>query len=95
MGPYDPATRAVVGTTIEEQTVQTVRNIRAILLDAGCDLGDVVNSTLYLAELHRDWDAFDATYGSFFTPPYPARAATGATLKGILVEIAVVAAMPA
>lgn len=95
VGPYDPVTRTVVGTTIEEQTVQAVENIRAVLIEAGCDLGNIVNSTVYLADLHRDWAAFDATYRSLFSEPYPARATTGAVLKNILVEIAVVAALPA
>jgi 2-iminobutanoate/2-iminopropanoate deaminase len=94
VGPYDPSTRAIVGTTIEEQTVQTIENIRAILLGAGCGLGDIVNSTAYLAELDRDWAAFDATYRRLLTEPFPARATTGAVLKNILVEIAVVAALP-
>jgi 2-iminobutanoate/2-iminopropanoate deaminase len=94
IGPYDAATRAVVGNTIEEQTTKTVENIRAILLEAGCDLCDIVNSTVYLANLHRDWAAFDATYQSLLNEPYPARATTGAVLKNILVEIAVVAALP-
>jgi reactive intermediate/imine deaminase len=94
VGPYDPATREIVGSTVEEQTVRVVENIRAVLLAANCDLGDVVNSTVFLADLGRDWAAFDATYGSFFQPPYPARTAVGATLKNMLVEIAVVAALP-
>ncbi len=88
-------TRTVVGTTIEEQTIKTMENIRAILAEAGCDFSDIVNSTVYLADLHRDWAAFDATYRSLLTEPYPARATTGAVLKNILVEIAVVAALPA
>lgn len=95
VGPYDPVTRAVVGTTIEEQTVRTVENIQAVLAEAGCGLGDIVNSTVYLAELHRDWQGFDTTYRSLLTEPYPARATTGAVLKNILVEIAVVATLPA
>jgi 2-iminobutanoate/2-iminopropanoate deaminase len=94
VGPYDAGTRAVVGTTIEEQTMKTVENIRAILLEAGCDLGDIVNSTVYLADLHRDWAAFDATYRSLLKEPYPARVTTGAVLKNILVEMAVVAVLP-
>jgi 2-iminobutanoate/2-iminopropanoate deaminase len=94
VGPYDPKTRAVVGSTIEEQTIKTMDNIRAILAEAGCDLGDIVNSTVYLAELGRDWAAFDATYRFLLAEPYPARATTGAVLKNILVEIAVVAALP-
>lgn len=95
VGPYDPVTREVVGTTIEEQTRRVMENIRAVLRAVDADLGDIVNSTVYLANLERDWAAFDATYGSFFVPPYPARTAVGATLKAMLVEIAVVAALDA
>jgi 2-iminobutanoate/2-iminopropanoate deaminase len=94
VGPYDPVTRAVVGATVTEQTVRVVDNIRAVLRGAGCDLQDIVNSTVYLADLERDWSAFDAAYGEFFAPPYPARTAVGATLKAtVLVEISVVATM--
>jgi len=93
-GPYDPETREVVGDTIEEQTERTMRNIGAILRGAGLDWSDVVNTTAYLEHLHRDWPGFDRIYGSFLTPPYPARATTGAALKNILVEISVIAVMP-
>jgi 2-iminobutanoate/2-iminopropanoate deaminase len=94
VGPYDAKTRAIVGDTIEEQTRQTIENIRAILVEPGCDLGDIVNSTVYLADLHRDWAAFDAAYSALIPKPYPARATTGAVLKNILVEMAVVAVLP-
>jgi 2-iminobutanoate/2-iminopropanoate deaminase len=93
-GPYDPETRDVVGDTIEEQTERTMRNIAAILRGAGLDWSHVVNTTAYLGHLHRDWAGFDRVYGSFLTPPYPARATTGAALKNILVEISVIAVMP-
>lgn len=93
-GPYDPETRKVVGQTIEEQTDRTMRNIEAILRGAGLDWSHVVNATVYLEHLLRDWAGFDRIYGSFLTPPYPARATTGAALKNILVEISVVAVMP-
>jgi 2-iminobutanoate/2-iminopropanoate deaminase len=95
VGPYDPVTRAVVGKTIEDQTAQVLRNVDAVLAGAGCRFADVVNCTAYLAQLDRDWDAFDAAYGSFFEPPYPARTTVGAELKGILVELSVVAVLGA
>jgi 2-iminobutanoate/2-iminopropanoate deaminase len=93
-GPYDPKTREVVGETIEEQTDRTMRNIEAILRGAGLDWSHVVNTTVYLEHLLRDWAGFDQVYGTFLTPPYPARATTGAALKNILVEISVVAVLP-
>lgn len=91
VGPYDPATRQVIGTTVEEQTSQAISNVRAVLQATGCDLSDIVNCTAYLADLERDWPAFDRTYGSFFGPPFPARTTVGAVLKSILVELSVVA----
>jgi 2-iminobutanoate/2-iminopropanoate deaminase len=93
-GPYDPKTREVVGETIEEQTGRTMRNIEAILRGAGLDWSHVVNTTVYLEHLLRDWAGFDRVYGTFLMPPYPARATTGAALKNILVEISVVAVLP-
>lgn len=93
-GPYDFKTREVVGETIEEQTDRTMRNIEAILRGAGLGWPHVVNTTVYLEHLLRDWAGFDRVYGTFLTPPYPARATTGAALKNILVEISVVAVLP-
>jgi 2-iminobutanoate/2-iminopropanoate deaminase len=91
IGPYDPDTREIVGVGVEEQTVQVLRNVAVVLQAAGSDLGDVVNCTAFLADVERDWAAFDSTYGAFFCAPYPARTTVGANLKGILVELAVVA----
>jgi reactive intermediate/imine deaminase len=93
-GPYHPETREVLGDTIEEQTERTMLNIAAILRAAGLDWSHVVNTTAYLEHLQRDWAGFDRVYGTFLTPPYPARATTGAALKNILVEISVIAVMP-
>jgi 2-iminobutanoate/2-iminopropanoate deaminase len=93
-GPYDPDTRKIVGETIGEQTDRTMRNIAAILNGAGLDWSNVVSTTVYLEHLLRDWADFDRVYGTFLTPPYPARATVGAALKNILVEISVVAVIP-
>lgn len=94
VGPYDPSTRDIVGDTIEEQTVQVLRNVQAVLQATGSDLVDVVNCIAFLAELERDWSSFDETYGRFFVAPYPARTTVGANLKGILVELTVMASLP-
>jgi 2-iminobutanoate/2-iminopropanoate deaminase len=55
-------------------------------------LADVVSVTVYLAD-DDDWGAFDRLYRTVFSPPYPARAVVGAQLRGILVEISVVASV--
>jgi enamine deaminase RidA (YjgF/YER057c/UK114 family) len=83
-----------VGTTIEEQTERTMLNVGVILRSAGLDWSHVVNTTVYLEHLLRDWARFDRVYGTFLSPPYPARATVGAALKNILVEISVVAVIP-
>lgn len=93
VGPYDPETRAVVGKSIEDQTARALRNVEAVLAGTGCRLANVVNCTAYLAQLERDWDGFDAAYSAFFEHPYPARTTVGARLKGILVELSVIAAL--
>jgi hypothetical protein len=41
----------------------------------------------------NDWGTFDRVYRTVFSPPYPARAVVGASLRGILVEISAVAAL--
>ncbi|HEY3684672.1 MAG TPA: Rid family hydrolase [Streptosporangiaceae bacterium] len=94
LGPLDPATKEVVGTEAGEQTRQVLRNLSAILAEAGASLADVVKVTAHLQDGERDWAAFDTAYGEFFTPPYPVRTTAGSNLGGILVEIDVVAYRP-
>jgi reactive intermediate/imine deaminase len=93
-GPVDPATGEIVGTEIVEQTRQVLRNIGAILAGAGLGFGDVVKTTVHLAELHRDFRAFNETYAEFFTEGRPVRTTVGSQLTRMLVEIDVVAAFP-
>jgi 4-hydroxy-4-methyl-2-oxoglutarate aldolase len=91
VGPYDPVTRDIVGADIVAQTEQAMANAGATLAATGLSFSSVVSCTVFLAELTRDWRAFDEVYRRFITPPYPARAVVGAGLKGILVEIVMVA----
>jgi 4-hydroxy-4-methyl-2-oxoglutarate aldolase len=91
VGPYDPVTREIVGTDIAAQTEQAMANAGATLAAVGLNFSSVVSCTVFLAELTRDWSAFDEVYSRFVTPPYPARAVVGAALKGILVEVVMVA----
>lgn len=88
--PRDPATGAIVGTTVEEQTRITLANLERILRAGGASLTDVVSVTVYLAD-ENDWGIFDRVYRTVFSPPYPARAVVGASLRGILVEISAIA----
>ena len=49
--PLDPATGAVVGTTIEEQTEQVMKNLGALLKAAGVSYENVVKTTCFLADM--------------------------------------------
>jgi reactive intermediate/imine deaminase len=93
-GPQDPST-GVVPDTVAEQTAQVLRNVRAVLAARGLTTDDVVKVTVHLQDLRRDFAAYDAVYREFFTEPYPVRTTVGSDLMNILVEIDVVAAVPA
>jgi 2-iminobutanoate/2-iminopropanoate deaminase len=88
--PHDPFTGAVVGQTIEEQSLQTLSNLRRALEAAGASIADVVSVTVYLAD-ENDWTRFNAVYKNIFSRPYPSRTAIGAKLRGVLVEVSAVA----
>jgi reactive intermediate/imine deaminase len=92
--PKDMRTGAVVGATIEEQTAQVIHNVREVLAAAGASLDDVVSATIYLTS-EQDWTVVNEIWKATFTPPYPSRTTVGARLRGILIEVSVVAYRPA
>ena len=89
-GSIDPVTQKVIGETIEEQTAQTLENLKAILAQAGATLGDVVKTTVHLSDLVL-FSRFNVIYASYFPDPKPVRTTVGSQLPGILVEIDVIA----
>ncbi len=91
--PIDPATGAFPEGGVKEQTRQSLTNARAILEQAGLGLGNVVKTTVFLADM-GDFAAMNEVYAQFFSAPYPARSAVAVkTLpKGALVEIECIAA---
>lgn len=94
LGPMDPATGAIVGDDVAEQTRQVLRNIGVVLKASGLGFTDVVKSTVHLADVVRDFAAFNSAYAEFFTDGFPVRTTVGSVLPNILVEIDVVAAFP-
>lgn len=90
--PIDPATGNFVEGGIKEQTRQSLTNIQAILEEAGLTMGNVVKTTVFMADM-ADFADMNSVYAEFFSEPYPARSAVAVkTLpKGALVEIEVVA----
>jgi 2-iminobutanoate/2-iminopropanoate deaminase len=92
--PKDLDTGRPVLGDITVQTIATLNLVARNLEAAGCSLGDVVRVGVFLADIDRDFDAFNEVYRSYFTAPYPARTTTGATLRGALVEVEIVARAP-
>jgi 2-iminobutanoate/2-iminopropanoate deaminase len=89
-GGFDPET-GELGETIEEQTEGTLRNVAALLEAAGCTLADVVSCLVHLADL-SDFQRFNEVYVRHFAEPRPVRTTVGAPLvRGMIVEITVVA----
>jgi 2-iminobutanoate/2-iminopropanoate deaminase len=90
-GPLDPATGAIQGSTIEEQTELTLANVRRILAAAGCEMDDCVKVTVHVKDI-GEFDRFNATYARFFSKPFPARTTVQSVLwGGILIEVDAVA----
>ncbi len=90
--PINPATGDFAEGGIKELTRQSLTNMKAILAEAGLDMGDVVKTTVFLADM-ADFAEMNEVYAQFFSAPFPARSAVAVkTLpKGARVEIECVA----
>ena len=91
--PLSPETGEVVGTTIEEQAEQVMKNLGAVLEAAGSSYEKTVKTTWFLADMN-DFAAFNEVYGKYFTGK-PARSCVAVkTLpKNVLCEVEAVAAV--
>lgn len=68
----DPDGR-LVDYDITAQCHSVIRNIRNILAEAGCGLEDVVDVTVYLTNMDRDFQSFNEVYAEYFTDSGPCR----------------------
>ena len=92
-GPIDPITHQVKGD-IKAQTERMLENIKAILGAAGTDLKNVVSTTVYLTDL-QNFEGMNEVYRKYFPKEPPPRATVQAgLLRGMLVEMQCVAAIP-
>lgn len=66
----------IVEGTIEEQTHQVMKNLKAVLEAAGTSLGEVVKTTMYITNM-SDFGEINTVYKSYMTKPYPARETVG------------------
>jgi len=90
--PIDPASGEMVGPDIIHQTHQVLRNIKNILEQAGYSMNEIVKTTVYLADMN-DFTQVNEVYSSYFSEPFPARAAfqVGKLPLGARIEIECIA----
>ena len=90
--PIDAAT-GIMAEGIEQQTRQSLTNIKHILAEAGLTMNDVVKTTVFLADMSLFGD-MNKVYATFFEKDCPARSAVAvkALPKDALVEIECIAA---
>ena len=88
----DPEGGHVVQGGIVEQTEQVMKNLSAILEEAGSSLDDVLTTSIFLVDLD-DFPAMNEVYARHLSEPYPARATVqiAALPSGARIEVAVVA----
>lgn len=89
----DPATGEIVGDDIKAQAEQVMKNLAAVLIEAGTSQENVIKTTCFLKDM-GDFGAFNEVYGAFFTEK-PARSCVAVkTLpKDVLCEVEVIAVL--
>ena len=92
--PIDPAVNAVTATTIEDQTRQSITNLKNVLEAAGSGLDKVVKTTVFISDMN-DFAALNAVYAELFGDTKPARSCVQVARlpKDVKVEIEAVAAL--
>jgi 2-iminobutanoate/2-iminopropanoate deaminase len=92
--PADSASGNIVTGGIAAQTEQSLRNLRAVLEQAGGELEDVVKTTVFLARI-SDFNAMNEVYKRYFLSECPARSAfqVAALPREALVEIEAIAVL--
>ena len=90
--PIDPSTGAIMEGDVKAQAQQSLNNLKAILNAAGTNMGAVVKTTVFLADMN-DFAAMNEVYAQFFQEPFPARSAVQAARlpKDAKVEIEAIA----
>ena len=90
--PIDCETGEFVSDDVSDQTRQSLENIKSILAEVGYGMDRILKTTVYLQDMN-DFSAMNQVYETYFTAPYPARAAfqVAKLPKGAKVEIEAVA----
>ena len=91
----DPVTTQVIDGDVTAQADQVLKNLSAVLANAGCSWNDVVKTTIFLASMD-DFGKVNAVYGEHLGAAKPARStvAVAGLPRGVRVEIECVAKLP-
>jgi len=86
--PLDPKTQKIVSGGIKEQTKQSLKNLEAIVKEAGLSLKDIVRCGIFIKDMN-DFAAVNEIYAEFFSEHKPARACVEVSRlpKDALIEI--------
>jgi 2-iminobutanoate/2-iminopropanoate deaminase len=92
--PIDPSTGAVIEADVGAQTEQVMRNIGALLREAGATFANVVRTTVFLTDMN-DFATMNEIYGTYVADPPPARSTVQVARlpKDVRVEIDVIAVL--
>ena len=91
-GPHDPTSGSITGTTVQEQTRQCLKNIEAILEEAGSSMDKLVSATVILAD-ENDFAGMNEEWLRWFPSDPPARQGAKLPVKipNLKVSIAAIA----
>ena len=91
--PVDPATGELAGDTIQIQAEQVMKNLDAVLKEAGTSFENAVKTTCFLADM-GDFAQFNEIYAKYFVnKPARSRVAVKTLPKNVLCEVEVIAAI--
>jgi 2-aminomuconate deaminase len=106
IGPRDPATNAIAGNVYDAagrltaydialQCRSVFANVRTVLEASGARWEDLVDVTVYLTDMARDFDAYNRVYAEHFTTAQPCRTTLGisALPTPIAIELKCIAAL--
>ena len=90
--PLDPNTMEIVSENIEEQTLQVLKNLEAILIEAGTSISNVIKTTVFIKDMN-DFNTINGIYADFFKENKPARSCVEVSRlpKDVKVEIEAIA----
>ena len=92
--PIDPSTGELIQGGAKEQTEQVIKNLEAVLTEAGSSLAKIIKTTVFIKNMD-DFSVINEVYSGFFSGSFPARSTVEVARlpKDVQVEIEAIAAV--